>query len=65
MGYSKEYVQERPAGYPDHLHWPGTYDIVDTVGKIANLNFPYYPPSLDLPHFPKSQVHSLRNAQTI
>jgi len=41
MGYSKEYVQARPVGYPDHLQWPGTYDIVDSIGKIAGLNYPY------------------------
>jgi hypothetical protein len=43
MGHSKEYVQPRPGEYPAHLPWPGAYDIVDSMGKIAGLNFPYNP----------------------
>jgi len=52
MGYSKEYVQARPVGYPDHLQWPGTYDIVDSIGKIAGLNYPYTLSCLPVTHKP-------------
>ncbi|KAG0138702.1 hypothetical protein HOY82DRAFT_544594 [Tuber indicum] len=57
MGYSKEYLQARPVGYPGHLQWPGTYDIVDSIGKIAGLNYPpfnsaiLYPDANPLPKF--------------
>ncbi|PWW75362.1 hypothetical protein C7212DRAFT_297275, partial [Tuber magnatum] len=49
MGYSGRYVQARPVGYPDHLQWPGTYDIVDSLGKIAGLNYPPFNSSILYP----------------
>ncbi|KAF2852862.1 hypothetical protein T440DRAFT_466436 [Plenodomus tracheiphilus IPT5] len=40
MGNSPEYIQTRPADYPGHLEWPGTYDIVDSLAVISKQRWP-------------------------
>ncbi|CRK42286.1 hypothetical protein BN1723_016034 [Verticillium longisporum] len=37
---STAYLQQRPAGYPSHLVWPKTLDIVDSLAQMAKLNWP-------------------------
>ncbi|EGY18573.1 hypothetical protein VD0002_g9952 [Verticillium dahliae] len=39
---STAYLQHRPAGYPSHLVWPKTWDIVDSLAQMAKLNWPPY-----------------------
>jgi hypothetical protein len=41
LGNSPEYIQKRPAGYPKHLKWPDTYEIVNSLAEISRLNWPY------------------------
>ncbi|KAM0586188.1 hypothetical protein ACHAP6_005551 [Verticillium nonalfalfae] len=38
---STAYLQQRPAGYPSHLVWPKTLEIVDSLAQMAKLNWPY------------------------
>ncbi|KAF7443828.1 hypothetical protein A1F94_009922 [Pyrenophora tritici-repentis] len=40
MRNSPEYVQKRPKGYPAHLPWPGTLDIVDNLAEISRQRWP-------------------------
>ncbi|KAH0542828.1 hypothetical protein FGG08_002782 [Glutinoglossum americanum] len=40
LKYSSTYIQPRPTSYPSHLPWPGPYDIVDCLAKIAELRYP-------------------------
>jgi hypothetical protein len=44
MKYSPQYVQTRPEDYPASLPWPSTRKIVDNLGEIARLNYPYVLP---------------------
>ncbi|EEY23506.1 conserved hypothetical protein [Verticillium alfalfae VaMs.102] len=39
---STAYLQQRPAGYPSHLVWPKTLEIVDSLAQMAKLNWPPY-----------------------
>ncbi|KAL0638641.1 hypothetical protein Q9L58_002367 [Maublancomyces gigas] len=52
LSHSKEYVPQKPKDYPGWLKWPGPYEIVDSIGRLAGLNSPpfnspiLYPDSL-------------------
>ncbi|KAL5942515.1 hypothetical protein ACKVV1_007218 [Pyricularia oryzae] len=37
---SDVYIQQRPEQYPRNLTWPGTYQIVDSLAKMAKLGWP-------------------------
>jgi hypothetical protein len=37
---SKTYLQPRPEDFPVDLKWPGTFDIVDSLGEISRLRWP-------------------------
>ncbi|KAI9704006.1 MAG: hypothetical protein M1820_005627 [Bogoriella megaspora] len=39
---SPEYIQRRPAGYPTHRPWPGTFDVVDSLAEISRLRWPKF-----------------------
>lgn len=39
---SSGYLHKRPEGYPSHLTWPATSEIVDSLAQMANLNWPPY-----------------------
>ncbi|KAF1986952.1 hypothetical protein K402DRAFT_393105 [Aulographum hederae CBS 113979] len=39
---SPEYIQQRPADYPSHLKWPGTYEICDSLAEISKLRWPAF-----------------------
>lgn len=41
LDHSKEYIQSKPAGYSSTVKWPGAYDIIDSISKIAKLGYPY------------------------
>lgn len=44
---SPQYVHPRPLDYPSNLPWPNTYEVVDKLGDMARLHYPYdFPPSL-------------------
>lgn len=40
LDHSKEYIQSKPAGYSSTVKWPGAYDIIDSISKIAKLGYP-------------------------
>jgi hypothetical protein len=40
LNHSPHYIQTRPEDYPANLPWPGTFDIVDGLAKIADLSYP-------------------------
>lgn len=40
LGNSPEYIQQRPANFPSHLKWPGTYEIVDSLAEISKQRWP-------------------------
>lgn len=37
---SAGYIQQKPSGYPSHIQWPATYEIVDSLAQMAKLNWP-------------------------
>ncbi|KAF9739862.1 hypothetical protein PMIN07_001702 [Paraphaeosphaeria minitans] len=39
---SPEYIQARPSGYPKHLEWPSTFDIVDNLAQISKESWPSF-----------------------
>lgn len=39
---SPQYIQARPSGYPKHLQWPTTFDIVDSLAGISKLKWPSF-----------------------
>ncbi|TGZ84484.1 hypothetical protein EX30DRAFT_325142 [Ascodesmis nigricans] len=40
--FTPEYIQPRPVDYPSNLPWPAPLEIVDSLGKIADLKFPSF-----------------------
>ncbi|CAI4211704.1 unnamed protein product [Parascedosporium putredinis] len=46
FGNSTAYLHDRPAGFPSHIKWPGTYDVVDSLARMAKLNWPPFRPPL-------------------
>jgi hypothetical protein len=40
LKHTPNYIQPRPEGYSDNLPWPSPLEIVDNLGKIADLKFP-------------------------
>jgi hypothetical protein len=41
MKNSTTYLQARPEGIPDTMQWPSTTHIVDSLGEISKLKWPY------------------------
>ncbi|KAG8170211.1 hypothetical protein KVR01_000956 [Diaporthe batatas] len=39
---SSAYLHKRPKDYPPGLKWPGTREVVDSLGQMARLNWPPY-----------------------
>ena len=39
---SPEYIQQKPAGYPQDLAWPGTFDLVDALARISEARWPKF-----------------------
>jgi hypothetical protein len=37
---STAYLHPKPADLPASVKWPGPYDIVDSIAKMAQLNWP-------------------------
>ncbi|ROT42662.1 hypothetical protein SODALDRAFT_319286 [Sodiomyces alkalinus F11] len=42
VGGSTAYLHPRPEGYPSHITWPSAYDIVDSLARMARLDWPPY-----------------------
>lgn len=42
MNNSPEYIQKRPQDYPKGLQWPGTFDIVGSLGQISKMKWPAF-----------------------
>lgn len=40
MKNSSAYLHQRPKDYPAGLKWPGTREVVDSLGQMARLNWP-------------------------
>jgi hypothetical protein len=40
MKNSSAYLHKRPQDYPAGLKWPGTREVVDSLGQMARLNWP-------------------------
>lgn len=38
--HSTTYLHPKPDGFPLGISWPKTYDIVDSLAKMAHLNWP-------------------------
>ncbi|KAF2500168.1 hypothetical protein BU16DRAFT_569908 [Lophium mytilinum] len=64
LGNSPEYIQKRPAGYPKHMKWPDSYEIVDSLAKVSRLKWPAFTSPI---LFPESQTlpTTLRNISPI
>jgi len=53
LGNSPEYIQKRPAGYPKHMKWPDTFEIVDSLAEVSRLKWPAFTSPI---LFPESQT---------
>jgi hypothetical protein len=42
LNNSPEYIQKRPQDYPKGLQWPGTFDIVSSLGQISKMKWPAF-----------------------
>ena len=40
LNQTPNYIQARPGDYPADLPWPGRFDIVDSLAKMAKLHYP-------------------------
>ncbi|KAJ4349982.1 uncharacterized protein N0V89_008603 [Didymosphaeria variabile] len=47
---SPEYIQARPGGYPKHLKWPSTFDIVDNLAQISKEGWPSFTSPIMFPN---------------
>lgn len=47
---SPQYIQARPPGYPKHLKWPTTFDIVDNLAEISKLKWPSFTSPIMFPN---------------
>jgi hypothetical protein len=41
LRFSSSYIAERPAHFPAELAWPSQRELVDSLGSIARLKWPY------------------------
>jgi hypothetical protein len=41
LKHTPNYVQAQPEGYSASQPWPAPRTILDNIGTIANLNYPY------------------------
>lgn len=41
LRFSKSYIPERPEHFPAAVSWPSPHDLVDSLGSIADLKWPY------------------------
>ncbi|KAA8896075.1 hypothetical protein FN846DRAFT_966534 [Sphaerosporella brunnea] len=48
--YSPEYIQPRPVDLSPHLPWPDTFEVLDSLPKIASLRFPPFSSPILFPH---------------
>lgn len=42
LNNSPEYIQKRPEGHPKNLHWPGTFEIVESLAEISKSKWPLF-----------------------
>ncbi|KAK3375883.1 hypothetical protein B0T24DRAFT_208480 [Lasiosphaeria ovina] len=40
--HSTSYLSTKPLDFPSSLRWPGTYEIVESLGEMARLNWPAF-----------------------
>lgn len=40
LSLSPSYIRGRPDAFPADHHWPDKYEIVDSLGTIADLRWP-------------------------
>ncbi|TKA60876.1 hypothetical protein B0A49_10291 [Cryomyces minteri] len=62
---SPQYIQQRPEDYPKHLRWPGTFEIVDNLAKIAKLRWPPFTSPILFPSNPQTLSTSLASISPI
>ena len=41
LRFSGSYIPQRPEHFPAAVSWPSQHDLVDSLGSIANLKWPY------------------------
>lgn len=41
LRFSGSYIPERPEHFPAAVSWPSQHDLVDSLGSIADLKWPY------------------------
>lgn len=54
MSNSPAYLQPRPADYPSHLSWPGTYTIADSLAAISRASWPPFTSPILFPTNPST-----------
>ncbi|KAL2012718.1 hypothetical protein VTN00DRAFT_243 [Thermoascus crustaceus] len=62
---SPSYMQSRPAGFPDELHWPDNYEIVDSLGTIADLKWPPFVSPILHPTNPNTLPRAVKSISPI
>lgn len=41
LKFSGSYIPKRPEHFPAAVSWPSQHDLVDSLGSIADLKWPY------------------------
>lgn len=62
---SPGYIQSRPPGFPADLHWPGKYEIVDSLATIATLQWPQFLSPILHPSNPSPLPRSIKSVSPI